>query len=296
MTKKQKEQLCPVPGCGKLKKNITEHLRICHPDYKPEEVNSVHVPETPQETPATAGSVGPEVAAESAQSPTPLASESQNKTPAAAVKEVKPPSSMNLKKILLLIGGALLIIIGVYMAIQWQNDTSQYFLGIVGVLLFGGGGGIIYLTFKKGGKNYNRPSLRAGKKKYLGDANSITVYAKPDPSNSAKPIPDRIEFENLDNPPGLRRKLRNNGKYYAVNICDETKRDNKGDLIYQDLILPDNQYCDPRLLKDAVEMRYSREYYTPEPSLFQKIKPVLFIVIVCIGALILVMIGDPPPA
>jgi hypothetical protein len=264
--RRKKKEPCPV--CGKLKADIEEHIRICHPDYKPS-ANEVIPGE--QVSPLIKEQVAPDPSPDSDESP-------------ALDKGLRP--GINYKKTLLLILGGIMVIAGGFMAKLWMDAPEQSELGIIATLIFGGGGLVIYLTLKRAERKYTRPSLRTGGRKFTGDANSITIFAKKDPDNPGRLLPDKIEFEKREDPPGLKRKLRNDGKYYAVNVYDTSE--------VEDCVLPDSQYCDPRLLKDAVEMKCSREYYTPEPTLFQKIKPVIFIVIIVIGAIILMMVGNPP--
>ncbi len=256
---KKREQICPVPGCGKSKKNLDEHIRICHPDYVQEEPKQEFSPHVDAPQPAIDIPVIP-----------------------------KPPSNFNWKKTLLLITGVALIACSVFIGSMWMKDTSQMVLAVITVFSFGGGGFILMFSLKKSEAKYNRPGLRHGGKKTTGPANSLVIYARKDPDNPKKLLPYKMQFETRPNPIGLYRKLRNDNKYYSTMLSVPGV---EGKEILRDCILPDTQYCDPRLLKDAVEMRYSREYYTPEQSLLQKIKPLIFFILIIAGAIILVMLG-----
>lgn len=287
MARKRKKK-CPVPGCswkGKILYGQNGHVTLRHPEYQPDEDIDAAMPTiTPTQSPP----------------PDDIPDSPVPETPKPPQEPVKDSRSWNFGwgKILLTAGGAVLIIISFFTGKEWMANYDQSTLGMFTALLFAAGAVLIYLAFKRKGSAYKRPTLRAGVKKYIGNANSIIIYAKPDPENPGKFKPWKIEFDNLKNPPGLKRKLRNDGVYYSLNICkgDHYNVDKDGNVTgLEDFTLSDTSYCDPRLLKDAVEMRYSREYYTPEPNLFQKIRPALFFLIVIIGALILVMVGNPAP-
>ncbi len=276
---KKHEQICPVPGCGKSKKNLDEHIRICHPDYVREEAKQES--EQPADAPIDTHTPQPLNPTE------PLSPAGNTKGDDIPVMP-KTPSNFNLKKTLLLIAGAALIIFSIFIGSMWMKDTSQTVLAVITVFSFGGGGFILMFSIKKSEAKYNRPGLRHGGKKTTGPVNSLVIYARNDPDNPKKLLPYKVQFEALPNPIGLYRKLRNDNKYYSTMLSVPGPG---GKNILKDCILPDTQYCDPRQFKDAVEMRYSREYYTPEQSLLQKIKPLIFFILIIAGAIILVMLG-----
>lgn len=284
----KRKKKCPFPGCGwkgKILYGANGHVTLRHPGFEPGlKPNIPTATVTPAEDPKIPGDI-------------PI--QKPNDSNKAALSEEKKARNFSAGKIMLILGGLVLIAISFFTGREWMANYSQSFLGIATALSFGIGAFLIFWAFKRKAGSYNRPSLRAGIKKYKGNANSIIVYAKPDPADKDKLKPWKIEFDHLNNPPGLRRKLRNDGNYYSFNICKQQSYtvDAAGNVSgLEDMALNDTAYCDPRLLKDAVEMRYSREYYTPDPNLLQKIKPFLFIIIVVVGALILIMVGNPTPA
>jgi hypothetical protein len=210
-------------------------------------------------------------------------------TPVTKVKEKRPRAIFNFKKILLIIVALVGIGFSFYLGSIWLADPQQTITGMLTVMIFGGSGIILFLAFKReGGLISTSQPLRYGqeKPKYKGPPNCINVYGKVDPKKPGHILPERIEFAHEDNPPGMRRKLRNDGKFYYLNMHDTT--------VLKDVVLPDNQYCDPRRFLIPVIMKYSRDYYTPVPSLFQKIKPLLFLALIGIGALILVITAPTP--
>jgi hypothetical protein len=197
----------------------------------------------------------------------------------------KNKASFSIKKAGFFILALVLIGVSIYCGKIWMDDTEKMLFGIATVVFFAGGALSLILALKKIEVTSSRPSLRHGEQRNIGLANSITIYAKQDAGNPQHLLPDRIAFEQLENPPGLKRKLRNNGKYYYLNLHDTTG--------LKDCVLPDNQYCDPHRFLIPVLMKHSQEYYTPVPSLLQRIKPILFIAVVVIGGVILAMVNTP---
>jgi len=256
---------CDYPGCVWQGKNKKEHVRICHPDA--DAVQSVSAKEI---VPSVV--LQPQV-----QEPT---------TPALPPVAEKTPHHFDAKKTAFIVLGIALIAVGIYFGAQWYKNYNRYELGIFTALLIGSGAVSTYLGLHSNAKAADRPSLRAGGKKFKGAANCLNIYARVGADN--KPLPYKVEFDQMADAPGMRRLLKNDHRYYATNVIIDKPRD---------LVLPDTQFCDPHQLKDAAEMKYSREYYTPEPSMLQKLKPAIFAVIIIIGGLILILVGgNAPPA
>lgn len=261
---KGKKVSCDYPGCKWQGKNKNQHARICHPD-----VSAVQSVPAKEVVPAAAPPV---------QEPAP---------PVLPPVAEKTPHHFDAKKTAFIVLGIVLIGVGVYFGMQWYKDYDRYELGIFTALLIGAGAVLTYLGLHSNDKAKDRPSLHAGGKKFKGAANCLNIYARIGPDG--KPIPHKIEFDQMANAPGMRRLLKNDHRYYATNVIVDKN--------LKDLILPDTQFCDPHQLKDAAEMKYSREYYTPEPSMLQKLKPAIFAVIIIIGGLILILVGgNAPPA
>jgi hypothetical protein len=179
------------------------------------------------------------------------------------------------------VGFGLTILLG---KIWFADPLNLPIVGMATCLALAGSAVLAFTTLKTSSARVR--AIRAGQSKVTGPVNSINIYAKRDPDNPKHLIPDRVEFAFVENPPGLLRKLRNDGKYYYVNIHDTTG--------LKDLVLPDNQYCDRRRFLIPVQMKHSQEYYTPIPSLMQRIKPLLFLGLIIVGGLILVITAPPP--
>lgn len=163
------------------------------------------------------------------------------------------------------IGGAVLTVAGLGGCVVWYQNRNEI-IAIISVLALCIG---LYLVWR-GYKERDAGVIYTDDKgetvtKLLGNENSINIYAQKIGDNT---LPLAIKFENIKNPKGYPRKLRNNGKRYYVHINDiET-----GELL--PFMLPDKMlYYDPREYARALTMPAHRKMFTRRMGLLEKLKP-----------------------
>lgn len=164
-------------------------------------------------------------------------------------------------------GGIAAIGFGILLGALWGQNKNP-FLGLLMLIVIGLGvllivkcvkyqSGGVYLT-PKGEVTYKPPK----------QANCLNIYAKVDPDTN-QPVPVRVAFENMDKDKleGYPRRLRNDGKYYFVNIFDLKKKE------LVPFKLPDTKFCPPTQLRISATMTANWAYWKPIPNLFQRIAP-----------------------
>lgn len=160
-----------------------------------------------------------------------------------------------------------LMLIGFIFAIMYVF-TMNMALGFLGIpFLFGGGLGFYY----QWGKAKDTLQVR-----YLGDVpleqvNSINLY------------PDEIEFANVDKPKGFIWDCENDGKQYYFNIFNQVTG------MLEPFGLPDQQYCDPRILAQRyMTLPAHRKLFARRPDILKKLRPFIA-AIIAIGLWILII-------
>jgi hypothetical protein len=163
--------------------------------------------------------------------------------------------------------------IGVILLFAYVLAGNNLVFGFISVpFLFAGGLGFYYYW------NQSK-DLQV---RYIGDVpkeqvNSLVIY------------PDKLLFENVNNPGGFIWHWVDDGKPYYLNWWDPVKKR------IEPFILPDQQYYDPQVFGERVlELPCHRKIFARKQDILNKLKP-LFAGLVGIGIWILILTTSKPP-
>lgn len=170
----------------------------------------------------------------------------------------KPPEVIKktyTRRFMMLIMGGALIGIGLVMFTVYFFTQNMVFGG-PSIFLIGGG----VILFK-----YYWGKTDDAVIQHIGEVNKAQV-------NSLCLYPNKIAFENVNDPEGYPQQCLNDKKHYYVQKWDEaTKR-------LVSFVLPDQQYYDPGVFAERVlELPAHQKIFTRKPNLFQKIKTGLLV-------------------
>jgi len=172
-------------------------------------------------------------------------------------------------------GAALAAILGFVLAAQWGQDRANSFLAFSTVLLWAAGLVLLW----KGWTYETEKVIITGSKRPVGDVNSLNIYAMR--NNAGKLVPDRIAFEDVEQPLGQPARCIDDGRSYYVHIFDLTK----GALV--PFVLPDGQYFDPGEFGNVLEMPAHKRLFTRKMSMLQKMGPWIMCVALIVSLFIL---------
>lgn len=193
--------------------------------------------------------------------------------------KVKTVRTLSWKFLILGIG---FLVVGIGIGVLWWSNQTNVILAFMTVLTIPFGSYLLYMAFKESSIGY----ITADGKRKITRANCLNIYAR---KENGKILPDKIAFEDMgDHPTGRLMRDRKDGKHYFVNQFNIKTN------TLVPLQLPDNQYCDPARLLQAARMERSREYYTPVPNFFQKVRPALMLAGIAILGVILIALSPAP--
>lgn len=114
-----------------------------------------------------------------------------------------------------------------------------------------------------------------------GEANSFCIYARK--TGKGNIVPVKVAFENVTKPDGMLRRFPQLGNIWIpVMIYNVDSR------TLEPFDLPDAEYCDPRVLAEAVNMKSNKQYYKGEVTLFQQLRPWIMIAACTVAGIILI--------
>ena len=278
---RNKKGECPV--CKKVKKNVGMHLKIEHPDYKPDDVQ----PTEPKSevTPVEQTDVQPN---------TPLPTPEPTVIPEQATPiKVKRIWNISWWKVIL---GAICLLVGI-IGVMIYVGSMNMFAGVLAVIGLTPGAFLVYYGFKN--KKESGYQFASGKKgQHTGKENTIFIKAEWDSERQAA-IPVNIDFvETPDNkiPAGAHpHLLRNNGKHYYV-IYNPIDAKTGKEFPNKAVIMPDKKLITPEAFVIPSNMQAFKEYmqFNP-PSAFQKIASgILILAMIIVGLLMLVTTSKTP--
>lgn len=268
----KKKQSCPV--CGKEKKNLDEHLRICHPDYKLPEVQETHVEiSTAPENP-TPEQITPMVE-------TPIPPVPPKDTPKETVAIEKERTTRNYVKIVLSIplflGGLLILWVG-------RNNPITI---LFGAALMSGG----FFLAKSGWQQGNVRIISGPADKQTGKfgipPNTLVLHCV-----DTNHVTNWFSYEYVDHPIGQRKKRRNDGKWFYV-----MREKSKEDRTLIEHTLPDNSeaevYCDPTVMANALSLPATKRMFDFSPDNLKTISLLIMLGIVIAEIIALIALsGD----
>lgn len=187
-----------------------------------------------------------------------------------------------------LIGGIVLIIIGCLIAWVWMTFIPKN--PVPAVFTLGGIGGGIYfikLYFDKRGDSGEVVVLPSGMEAVASKrVNSLSIY------------PDKVIFENLDNPAGQPWKCHNDGRLYYVQVeksafTNKPPDSNPENWRLKPFILPDQRYYDPGVFATRVlELPAHRQIFRRKQSMLEQLTPAMVIIaVVVFGVIMIATIG-----
>jgi hypothetical protein len=170
------------------------------------------------------------------------------------------------RKVTMLAGGAALIVIGLAGFIYYLGNPGIGTVpGMASIAAIIGGGFLLYYGIKKeaGGYIVKQAESRSG---VVGQPVNKAGKEIANPPNSLVIYRDRVIFEYLEHPLGMRWKCHNDNKYYFVQTKDKEAKEFR---------LPDNddnqRYYDPREFANVISMPLNKKYFSWTTNLVQKI-------------------------
>jgi len=159
------------------------------------------------------------------------------------------------------------------------SQTVNMFLGILAVPFIGA---TVYFFTRWQNTDYSGVKLAPGNVP-TGDVNCFSIYAR---KAGDKIIPVKVAFESVTKPEGVPWRFPQLGNLWLPIMIFNVE---SGSL--EPLQLPDAEYCDPRVLAEAVNMTANNEYAKEEVTLLRQLRPWIMIAACGIGGIILVAVG-----
>lgn len=177
--------------------------------------------------------------------------------------------------------GLAAFIFGIYFMLQYPDNPTlmNQILSIAGLVI--GATGVWY-----GLKRHERTIITdtSGKVIKQKDLNAVNFYAER--GDDGKVRATLVRFEHMDDPEGIPRRLKNDGKLYYVNIWDVEKK------ALVPFHTPDIwQYYPPYEFARVLTLPAHKRMFTRRPNLFEKVRPWIMIAAIIIMAIIQVVVG-----
>jgi len=192
----------------------------------------------------------------------------------------------NRNKWLMVGSGGVLCVVAIGMLVVYIGNPQQMVMGAVGVFGLIDGAVVVYLGLKRG-EVVTHAAIMG--RDLISDANTLLVQR------------DRLEYANVDQkliPEDYQwRKCRNDGIFYRVLIqaIDNAKSAVEyNGRTFNEFILPDTQYRDPREFANNLNIPSHRRLAKRKATLIQNIAPWILVVAIIIMGIIFVM-NTPPP-
>ncbi|MFA5389532.1 MAG: hypothetical protein WC312_07295 [Candidatus Omnitrophota bacterium] len=274
MSRQNKKRIsCQVPGCNWQGHNLALHIKVKHPDYKPE--GNSYVSEAPQTPAPPAGTPDTEApGTQTASLPLPAADRAELPEEIKPQKIEQETNKRSYKKIVpavfIMIAGAAILILG----------RANPFAIIFGAGIIAGG---IFL-FKSG---WNEGSVRIISSKGGKQVGGLIVGPSGEPPNTlvlhagcpADGEPNWFAYQYVEKPLGQRVKRRNDGTWWYV-MREKSTADKT--LIAHSL--PDNSdaeiYCDPEVMGNALSLPATKRLFSFNNDSLQKVSLIVMGVIV----------------
>jgi transcriptional regulator with XRE-family HTH domain len=203
----------------------------------------------------------------------------------APVHELKKPRQITTRQILLIVGGACLIGLGVFVAATFGLNSRDPYPALIAIVGITGGGFLIYLQARPSGERV----VVSPRAKPKGQCNSLSIYARKETINGKVIIfPDYVTFELLDKKDchGQPQQCLNDGKFYYVHIYDINTKELKA------FVLPDTKYVDPAIAARYLQLPAQRRYLRHRTSLLKAVSPWVLGALVLFGFIALIAVAD----
>jgi len=194
----------------------------------------------------------------------------------------------------LLLGfGVLILTVSIIIGVIWQSMPENKVIGMTTVILFIGGGLLVWRQLKhwrddRGGieVKIGDVSITTNEEKALASdngshtPNSVNIYANKDEDGNVMPL--RIAFEYVEDPLGQPQRCLNTGKYYYIHIWDIV-----GEKLLP-FMLPDRKFVDPAKLARYLGLPAQKKFLRHRESLMKLVGPGLLTVGVVAGFIVII--------